>query len=107
MPFSFGPWAASFSSRHQTVCANPIWSEIVDWPILHSISATEAARLIRYGVISSEQFVEACLARIAEVDGQVQAWTFLDREYALQQARAADQRRLTGAPTGPLHGVPI
>ena len=79
----------------------------MDWTNLHSISATEAARLIRDGVISSEQFVEACLARIAEVDGQVQAWTFLDREYALQQARAADQRRLTGAPIGPLHGVPI
>ncbi len=74
---------------------------------LHSISATEAARLIRDGVVSAEQFVEACLARIAEVDGQVQAWTFLDRDYALQQARAADQRRLTGAPIGPLHGVPI
>ena len=79
----------------------------MDWTNLHSISAAEAARLIRDGVISSEQFVEACLARIAEVDGQVQAWTFLDREYALQQARAADQRRLTGAPIGPLHGVPI
>jgi len=79
----------------------------VDWTNLHSISAAEAARLIRDGVISSEQFVEACLGRIAAVDGQVQAWTFLDREYALQQARAADQRRLTGAPTGPLHGVPI
>ena len=79
----------------------------MDLTNLHSISATEAARLIRDGVISSEQFVEACLARIAEVDGQVQAWTFLDRDYALQQARAADQRRLTGAPIGPLHGVPI
>ena len=79
----------------------------MDWTNLHSISAAEAARLIRDGVISSEQFVEACLGRIAAVDGQVQAWTFLDREYALQQARAADQRRLTGAPTGPLHGVPI
>jgi Asp-tRNA(Asn)/Glu-tRNA(Gln) amidotransferase A subunit family amidase len=79
----------------------------MDLTNLHSISATEAARLIRDGVASSEQFVEACLARIAEVDGQVQAWTFLDRDYALQQARAADQQRLTGAPIGPLHGVPV
>jgi Asp-tRNA(Asn)/Glu-tRNA(Gln) amidotransferase A subunit family amidase len=74
---------------------------------LHLLSATEGARLIRDGVISSEQLVEACLARIAEVDGQVQAWTFLDRDYALQQARAADQRRLSGASIGPLHGVPV
>jgi len=79
----------------------------MDLTNLHSISATEAARLIRDGVVSSEQFVEACLARIAEVDGQIQAWAFLDPEYALQQARAADQRRLSGAPVGALHGVPV
>jgi Asp-tRNA(Asn)/Glu-tRNA(Gln) amidotransferase A subunit family amidase len=79
----------------------------MDLTNLHSISATEAARLIRDGVISSEQFTEACLERIAAVDGQIQAWTFLEPDHALQQARAADQRRLSGAPIGPLHGVPV
>ena len=74
---------------------------------LHLLSASEAARLIRDGVISSEQLVEACLARISEVDSQVQAWAFLDPEYALTQARALDQYRLAGKPIGPLHGVPI
>jgi Asp-tRNA(Asn)/Glu-tRNA(Gln) amidotransferase A subunit family amidase len=74
---------------------------------LHLLSASEAARLIRGGIISSEHLVEACLARIDEVDPQIQAWTFLDRDYALEQARAADQRRLSGQPLGPLHGVPI
>ncbi|HXV47683.1 MAG TPA: amidase [Candidatus Binatia bacterium] len=74
---------------------------------LHLLSATEAARLIRDGVISSEEFVEACLVRIKEIDGRVQAWTFLDPDYALQQARAADERRLSGQPIGPLHGVPV
>jgi Asp-tRNA(Asn)/Glu-tRNA(Gln) amidotransferase A subunit family amidase len=37
----------------------------------------------------------------------VQAWTFLDPDYALEQARAADERRLSGQPIGPLHGVPV
>ena len=74
---------------------------------LHLISATEAARLIRDRLISSEELVEACLARINEVDGRVQAWTFLDPDYALEQARAADERRLSGQPIGPLHGVPV
>ncbi len=74
---------------------------------LHSLSASEAARLIRDGVVSSEQFVEACLARIREVDGQIQAWTFLDPDHALAQARALDQLRLEGKRIGPLHGVPI
>ena len=74
---------------------------------LHLLSASEAARLIRGGTISSEQFVEACLARVREIDGQVQAWAFLDTDHALAQARAADEWRLQGRPTGPLHGVPV
>jgi Asp-tRNA(Asn)/Glu-tRNA(Gln) amidotransferase A subunit family amidase len=74
---------------------------------LHLLSATEAARLIRDGVISSVELIEACLARIKETDARVQAWTFLDPNYALQQARAADEQRLSGQVIGPLHGVPV
>ena len=74
---------------------------------LHLLSASEAARLIRDGVISSEHLIEACLARISEKDDQIQAWAFLDAAYALAQARAADERRQSGGPTGPLHGVPV
>ena len=74
---------------------------------LHLLSAFEAVRLICDGVLSSEQLVEACLARVNEVDEQVQAWAFLDPEYALTQARALDQLRLEGRPIGPLHGVPV
>jgi Asp-tRNA(Asn)/Glu-tRNA(Gln) amidotransferase A subunit family amidase len=44
---------------------------------------------------------------VAKVDGEVQAWTFLDPEHALAQARAADDARLSGAPTGLLHGIPV
>jgi Asp-tRNA(Asn)/Glu-tRNA(Gln) amidotransferase A subunit family amidase len=79
----------------------------VDLANLYLISATEAARLIRDGMISSEQLVEACLARIREVEPQVQAWTFLDPDYSLRQARSLDQLRLQGKSIGPLHGVPI
>jgi Asp-tRNA(Asn)/Glu-tRNA(Gln) amidotransferase A subunit family amidase len=74
---------------------------------LHLLSASEAARLIRAGIISSEQLVDACLAQIRAVDVNIQAWAFLDPEYALTQARALDQLRLSGQPFGPLHGVPI
>jgi Asp-tRNA(Asn)/Glu-tRNA(Gln) amidotransferase A subunit family amidase len=74
---------------------------------LHALSAADAARLIRDGVISSEQLVDACLARVRETDTQVQAWAFLDPDHALAQARAADEWRQAGRPTGPLHGVPV
>src|SRR2546428_8887751 len=79
----------------------------MDLTNLHWLGAAEAARLIRDGVISSVQLVEACLARVRDVDGQVQAWAFLDPEHALAQARAADEHRLSGQPIGPLHGVPV
>ena len=74
---------------------------------LHEVSAVEAARLIRDGVVTSVQMVEACLARVREVDERVQAWAFLDPELALAQAKAADEFRLSGPPIGPLHGVPV
>lgn len=79
----------------------------MDLSTLHLLSATEAARLIGDGVISSEQLVEACLAQVRAVDDRIHAWAFLDPEHALTQARALDQLRLAGQPTGPLHGVPI
>ncbi len=79
----------------------------MDLTNLHSLSASDAVRLIRDGVIRSEQLIEACLARVRETDGKVQAWAFLDPDHALAQARAADEWRLEGRPTGPLHGVPV
>jgi Asp-tRNA(Asn)/Glu-tRNA(Gln) amidotransferase A subunit family amidase len=79
----------------------------MDLTNLHALSASDAARLIRDGVISSAQLVEACLARVRAVDADVQAWAFLDPAHVLAQARAADDRRLEGQPTGPLHGVPV
>ena len=79
----------------------------MDLTNLHLLSASDAAQLIRDGAVRSEQLVEACLERVREIDAEVQAWAFLDPEYALTQARAADAYRLEGKPTGPLHGVPI
>ncbi|HSD53853.1 MAG TPA: amidase [Burkholderiales bacterium] len=74
---------------------------------LNWLSATDAARAIRDGAIGSEQLVEACLARVREAEPAVQAWHYLDAEYALAQGRARDQERREGRPTGPLHGVPV
>jgi Asp-tRNA(Asn)/Glu-tRNA(Gln) amidotransferase A subunit family amidase len=74
---------------------------------LHALSASEAAGLIRQGAITSEELVEACLARVRAADREIQAWVFLDPEHALAQAREADRWRRLGRPTGPLHGVPV
>jgi Asp-tRNA(Asn)/Glu-tRNA(Gln) amidotransferase A subunit family amidase len=74
---------------------------------LNWLTAGDAARAVRDGAISAEQLVEACLARVREVEDRVQAWQFLDHEFALNQARARDQDRREGKPVGPLHGVPV
>jgi len=79
----------------------------VDASKLNWLTAADAARAIRDGAISSEDLVQACLARVREADGEVQAWQYLDPEHALVQARARDLDRREGRPCGPLHGVPV
>jgi Asp-tRNA(Asn)/Glu-tRNA(Gln) amidotransferase A subunit family amidase len=74
---------------------------------LNWLSACDAARAIRDGAISSEQLVQACLARIREAEPQIQAWQFLDPDHAMAQARARDADRREGRATGPLHGIPV
>ena len=51
--------------------------------------------------------MQACLERIRDVEPTVQAWTYLDEEHALAQARQADERRRSGEGVGPLNGVPV
>lgn len=74
---------------------------------LNHLSAAEAARTLRAGEASAEELVQDCLDHIAEVDDTVQAWASIDADYALEQARATDLHRRSGAPIGPLHGVPV
>jgi amidase len=70
---------------------------------LNELSASEAARLIAGGYITSEALVRDCLARIDAREASVHAWAFLDPEHALRQARERDR----SPARGPLHGVPI
>jgi Asp-tRNA(Asn)/Glu-tRNA(Gln) amidotransferase A subunit family amidase len=74
---------------------------------LARLDASQAAVAIREGQITSAELVDACLARIEEVDERIQAWAFLDPDHAREQARAADEARSRGRPMGALHGVPV
>ena len=70
-------------------------------------SLTEAAEHIREGRITSVELVQDCLNQIDKLEPAVQAWTFLDRDHALAQARTLDLNRAQGKAIGPLHGVPV
>lgn len=74
---------------------------------LYGLGLAQAAEEIREGRITSAELVADCLKRIEEADGQVEAWAYLDRGYAMKQAEAADEHRRHGRPLGPLHGVPV
>lgn len=74
---------------------------------LVDVNAVQAAELIDNGRVTSEELVQAYLKRIDQTEETVRAWAHLDRDFALEQARRADQSRKLGGPLGPLHGVPV
>ena len=53
-------------------------ADVMDVSRPERLSASDAARAIADGALSAEQLVEACLARIREVEPAVQAWQYLD-----------------------------
>ncbi|RJR41668.1 MAG: amidase [Desulfobacteraceae bacterium] len=70
-------------------------------------TAAALAGAIRAGELTVEEAVRASLDRIEQVEHEVEAWAFLDRDYAFEQARRADRLLRDGRPIGPLHGVPV
>jgi len=59
------------------------------------------------GDVSSVEIVEACLARIALLDGHLHAFVDVYGDGALACAQAADLERQAGISRGPLHGLPV
>ncbi|MDO7621859.1 MAG: amidase [Loktanella sp.] len=73
----------------------------------YTLTASEALAAIASGRLSSVELVKSCLARIAETDGAIKAWAFLDEGAALAQAAECDRIRIAGLATGSLHGIPV
>ena len=79
-------------------------------PLERDLIRQEAATLagaIAEGDVSSREVTQAHLDRIAEVDGEVHAFLYVDVEGALAAADAVDARRASGGALGPLAGVPL
>jgi Asp-tRNA(Asn)/Glu-tRNA(Gln) amidotransferase A subunit family amidase len=71
------------------------------------LSACDAREAIEQGILSSQELVAACFARIDELEDSIGAWTQLDKDIAMAQARKADEFRASGLAIGALHGLPI
>ena len=64
-------------------------------------------RALRDGRITCVEILNGCLDQIDEWEPKVHAWVVLDRDRALEQARALDDELKSGNDRGPLHGIPI
>ena len=75
---------------------------------LTSLSAAELAQKIHSREVTSREVVQAHLDRIAETDGEINAFLHVSAEAALAAADAVDKSLDAGeAPASPLAGVPL
>lgn len=74
---------------------------------LVELTAVEARDRMAKGEMTAEAYVQACLDQIAVRDPDVEAWAYLNPDYALEQARAVDKHRASGKALGSLHGLPV
>ena len=70
-------------------------------------SAAEIAQAVADGKTTAVEVAQAALARIAERDKTLNAFTAVTRERALAKARAVDADKAAGRALGPLAGVPF
>src|SRR3982751_211064 len=63
---------------------------------LHRLGAKEAARRIERGELKAKDLLRSCLERIEAREKDVQAWTYLAKEFPAMEK-----------PRGPLFGVPV
>ncbi|MEY3430431.1 MAG: hypothetical protein RJB30_363 [Actinomycetota bacterium] len=70
-------------------------------------SAVRMSAALEAGEITAVELTQQHLNRIAEVDGDVHAFLFVDSDGALAQAKSVDEARKSGKKLSPLAGVPL
>lgn len=74
---------------------------------LTDLTLVEQAALLRRGVCSSRDIIDATLNRIERLDARLHAYIEVYGDEARRLADAADAARAAGLPLPPLHGLPI
>lgn len=70
------------------------------------LSLAEAARLIAAKKLSPVELTEACLARIAALDWQLDSFVTVTAERARAEAKAAETAIMADGPVSSIHGIP-
>ncbi len=70
------------------------------------LSLPELGALLRSRRLKAAELAEACLARLAALDGKLCAVVEYTRDRALDEADTADRELALGVDRGPLHGIP-
>jgi aspartyl-tRNA(Asn)/glutamyl-tRNA(Gln) amidotransferase subunit A len=73
----------------------------------HLLEVVEAGHRLRGKRLTSEALTDACLARIAELNGSLRAFVTVSAAAAREEARNADRELAAGYDRGPLHGIPV
>ncbi len=71
------------------------------------LPATALAELIRTKQLSPVEYMQALLSRIEALEPRVNAFAYLAAEQAMDGARAAEAKLMSGDRIGRLHGVPV
>jgi aspartyl-tRNA(Asn)/glutamyl-tRNA(Gln) amidotransferase subunit A len=70
-------------------------------------TATQLARLLAKGEVSSRQITESVFRRMDQREAEINAFITQTRELALNQADQADRRYRNKKPLSPLDGIPV
>jgi amidase len=91
------------------VLTSPAWSPpvVTNDLDLAFATASEQARLVREGEVSSRELVELYLDRIERLDDELGSYVEVLADRARADAADADDRVASGAELGALHGVPV
>jgi len=71
------------------------------------LPATRLAELIRTKQVSPVEYTQALLDRISALEPKVNAFVYLAADQAMDAARAAEARLMSGGRIGRLYGVPV
>jgi aspartyl-tRNA(Asn)/glutamyl-tRNA(Gln) amidotransferase subunit A len=74
---------------------------------LCDLTATELAGKLAAGEVTAVEITESCLARIDDVDDRTRALLTPTPQVARERAAELDVHRASGAPQGPVAGIPL